>query len=158
SEGRYTLRHLPAGHFVAVVFERADFTRKVIQIDTSDQKTIQEPPFSRYDKSPMTVVRSPLNTSLAPQPFARVKVIDHTGKPVTGGEVQVLLKKSAVENGEAIIGLEQAGQRLVAYKADPDLSRLGSSVSVNLKEAGDTQVIEIPLPEPVWVTGRVVDA
>jgi beta-lactamase regulating signal transducer with metallopeptidase domain/uncharacterized GH25 family protein len=165
SEGRFVLERLPADYRLMTILERPGLAGKVIFIDTGPNKGVTEIK-TRGGRGPtIGVERSPLGVTLEPQRFALIRVRDIAGRPVGGGAVEMIDSQRhhtgmAVvdERGEARLALNKTGRYRVDYMADPLEPKLGKTVTAEIAPGQEPALIDIPLSEPIWQTGRVIDA
>ncbi|MFO0808338.1 MAG: carboxypeptidase regulatory-like domain-containing protein [Gemmataceae bacterium] len=163
--GRFALHHLPPDYRFHVGIRGDGLAWKSAYIDTAATAGATEMRVSGGGGGTYPVLRSPLSVDLKPQRFVTVKVLDHAGRPVTDGGVQAIdsQRHGAGQDemnarGECRIAAREPGRYQFIYGADPLNPRVGSSTSADIAAGTDSPVVEIRLPEPTWLTGRVVDA
>jgi hypothetical protein len=161
AEGRFDLHHVPAEHRASVAFEGNGVGRNFRFVETRAAMKDKEVPSFRGDPTP--VLRSPIALELKPQRAIRIKVTDHLGQPVTDGGLYSYSAKSGFsadldKNGEASGPNRGPGSLTIHYHTDPWRPRITTSVKVEIKDAEDTAVVEIRLPQSTWLSGAVVDA
>jgi hypothetical protein len=161
-EGRFTIRHLPPKHRVGIVFAAEKHERRFVCIDTDAQSKLTEIKSEHQERS-TPVLHSPIELKLSPAREIVVKVIDHEGQPVDGGAVQVIDAErhmagwEAVRGGQCPIIPRGNGPMTFQYGADPLEPRLGTVVDVEVTPDANF-IVEIRLPPPRWLEGRVIDA
>jgi protocatechuate 3,4-dioxygenase beta subunit len=162
SEGRFVLRNLPPDYRISAIFEHAGSKRTVIYIDTGNNPELKE---IRSRNTAFEVQRSPLKITLQPQRSATVKILDHTGKPVANGAVEMIDDQrhfagwqAVDERGEVHIPLKAQGKYSVSYGSDPLSPRLGQRMPVEIAAGDDSPTFEIRLPAFAWLAGQVIDA
>lgn len=163
-DGRFVFHHLPRDYRLAVMIEHPGFKYLSSVIDTGTDRSVSEVKYGNRGK-PMPLLRSPLSINLDAVRKVTVRVADHAGNPVSGGAIQVIDSErhfagwaDVDERGEARISVSKPGKYEFQYGGDPLQPVLGSTASAELPEDSSTPTVEIRLPEPRWITGRVADA
>jgi hypothetical protein len=164
NEGRFTLPNLPAGSWVSVWIGHAELKGMNFIINTGAQDGVTEIPRGSPQDDSFPIYRSPMNVAVERLPSGRIKVIDHAGRPVASGGVEIIggsrfhWQGDVNEHGEAWFPIQSPGRFRFRYGADPLHPGLGLMVIAEVATGEESPVVMIRLQEPRWVSGHVVDA
>ncbi len=164
-EGRFRMPYIPVGMRVMLEATAKGRTPRIFMVDTGDDATLTEAQFeeSRDERRPL--LRSPLKLSLLPQTAITVRVVDHEGKPVSGGTVQAIRENHTLAafgdltaQGEVQIPIKTAEKLRFHFDAGPGAPYLNTTATIDADPQQVAKPIVLKLPKPRWLTGRVVDA
>jgi beta-lactamase regulating signal transducer with metallopeptidase domain len=164
-DGRFTLHHMPSDFRLLAFLEGPEIFHNSVVFDTGDHKEIAQINMVGGGGGMMALDRSPLRAVLDRKKSLTVKVIDHNGKPVVDGFLQLVGgapgfgRQSTDSQGGTRFAIKSSDSMRILYSADPLHPRLGTSVKLNLAVGRDEDLaVQISLPQFKSVAGRVVDA
>ena len=164
-DGRFTLHHMPADYRLLAAVEGPEVFHNSVVFDTGDHKEIAQINMVGGGGGILPLEHSPLRVALDRQKSLTVKVIDHNGKPVVDGFLQLadgapgFGRQSTDSQGGTRFAIKSSDSIRILYFADPLYPRLGTSVKLDLAIGRDEDLaVQIPLPQFKSVAGRVVDA
>jgi protocatechuate 3,4-dioxygenase beta subunit len=165
ANGGFQLHNLPRDRRVFVACERHDLAREFFVLDTGAEGQPSQVKLEGGGRNVVPLRRSPINLTLMPQRFVTLKVLDHEGKPATNGGVEVIIsgrnyagRQGLSADGVTHVSVLSTGACEFRYFADPLSSQLGTRVTAEVAADAKGQPVEIQLPKPRWLEGRVVDA
>jgi len=164
ASGCFALPHVPRDIRLSVSWERSGRTRLWGVVDTGSPGAPAEVKFTSGGSATVPRWRSPLEIVLKSRSDVLVRVSDHRGLPVSTGTIQAIGSQRTTfasaaldERGEAHIPRGQLGEYSFHFRGDPLTPVLGTRVTAEIKDDA-APVVEIKLPAPRWLEGRVVDA
>jgi protocatechuate 3,4-dioxygenase beta subunit len=164
-DGRFTLHNLPANQRAFLKFEGRGF-RTSVCLHTGDPKDLSRVGFKGAHAAETKVVGLPIDIIAEPKRYVRVKVVDHENKRPDGGELSAF-GKAAFDggsgftldaSGEAFVPIKEPGRYTFHFWGDKLRPTLGASKTVDIPAGEDNPVVELRLPEPRWLTGRLLDS
>jgi len=162
-DGQFLLPNMPADVRVMVQCVGQQGERDFLLIDTADG-AFDKVKYRGGGSREQNVHRSPAKITLPQKPWVEIRIVDHTGKPVTGGGLEAVTKSrhfggsvSVEGNGSAKLIVNDAGVHQVRYVADPLSPAIGVSQQVDI-QVKNSEVVEFKLPKPIFIQGRVVDS
>ena len=138
NDGYFLIPNLPADTRVNVVCNGPKAERGYFLLDTGAGtfETI------KYQGREQKVLRSPARLTLIQKPSVQIRVVDHAGKPVSGGTIQAFNRErmsgdggSVGADGMAKLIVNDAGMHQVLYQADPQSPAIGISKQINIQAA-----------------------
>ena len=163
-QGGFRIPNLPKDYRAMIWGYGSTGQRSHFVIDTANND-FKEVQFKGGGGSKMPVYRTPLRIKTKQHPWIKVRITDHNGKPVPGGGVQAIDGARHYaggdvvrEDGTAILIVREAGVHSISYGPQLFSSNLSTRLTdiVILPERQET--IEIKLPQPRFVPGKVVDS
>jgi len=162
-DGQFSISNMPADYraFFSCVGQRGE--RKFILIDTGDNifKTVK---YRGGGVGKQDVLRSPAKVTLEQKPWVEIQVVDHNGKPVSGGGIEAITKDRhhggsvpIDKNGTGKLIVSDSGKHEVRYTSDPLFPAIGVSRQIDISATGSSKVT-LKLPKPIFIEGRVVDS
>lgn len=163
ADGGFRMRNLPVDRRLLLFLDKLDWGASTVLIDTDPSGTHPQLTYEPLRKV-LTIHRSPTTFELPRQSCLPVRVRDHTGAPVQGGAVEAVTADrgfagwSAIdESGTAWLKLHAGGPLTLFVGCDPLAPRLCVTVADVAPEGEPPAPVTVRLPEPRWISGRVVD-
>jgi protocatechuate 3,4-dioxygenase beta subunit len=160
--GHFELSNLPSDYRLAITIADGGFAKDFFFLDTSADGHVDELRSSNGRQQMTRVMRSPVDITVDARKPVTVRVTSG-GVPVRGGGLQTVLSDRKVSGRNNVDGqgvartwLSPPAECIFMYVADPFDPGLNAIVTRQIEPA-DT-AIEIALPAPRWLPGRVVDA
>ena len=161
--GRFSLHHMPRDMRLLIHCEGASGERGFFLIDTG-ANAFTTITYRNGGGTESRVHRTPVRANVKQQPWIRIRVLDHEGKPVKGGGVEAVDDQghyggqaSVGDDGIAVLIVNNPGAHTVGYYADPLQPAVGVQINVDIAEL-QSDVVEMRLPDSRWLTGKVLDA
>jgi hypothetical protein len=162
--GHFQLRNTPPERRVLLEAKHSEWEPHWFAVDTGQYQTATTLTSPRLGKTSYPVMRSPLEISLEPHRSVVVRIRDHNGAAVRGGAVSAYGAAGsgaweAVEaGGVARLQFREPGAYNFHYGADPLDPQLQISREITINDVQPAGVVDLQLPKPRWLTGRVVDS
>lgn len=159
-DGIFEFGGLPVNRFVGLVAESAEYSDAHVTIQTR-----VAPRDPDDDQDEMEVLEAFTTVTVQKKQPLSIRVVDHAGQPVSGGSVFIQQERRTIEVSPK--GMAELDLRPHAGRQQLDLrysSGLASSlpnqvltIDADSWPDAERRRVEIRLPRPVWLTGRVVD-
>ena len=167
--GGFVLHHVPKWSRIFVSVEHPSYGATSEFIETSPSAAgvneSSKTTVTTIRKKEFTVRQSPLNVVLKKMPTVSVHIKPFNGSPIKNGLIWVHNPQKgegyrvAVEGSDIVtVPIHNTGLLSFSYESDPLVPMLGARVKQEIFPENTNQVVEIRIPEPHWVTGRVVNS
>lgn len=170
--GEFVLHHVPASARAYLSAEHPQLDSISVSVDTSpfsNTTADNKETFITVGRQKFLVARPPVRIELKQQPMIEVQIFDPAGQQVHSGYLNVIAtydtqvwepvsNVNIIPNQPTMVPIRRPGRYAFMFipSAGAPLSGLRLEQSITILNQNNT--VEMRLPEPRWVTGRVVDS
>lgn len=160
-DGRFVLSGMPRDYRISIQCTSVAGHRAFFLIDTGTG-TNDEASYRNAGQGTVSVHRTPIHVTAKQQPWIRIRVVDHEGRPVSGGGVEASTENryggsaEVSQDGIAVLIVNQPGIHEVRYAGDPLEPIMGLVQSIDIRPR-HTETVEMKLLASRALTGHVVD-
>ena len=162
-EGRFNVSNMPSGYVVQLACRTDDGGLGGVIVKTGDSD-LGAVTFAHSRSSERSIQKSPIKLSVTEGIRLPIKVVDHTGKPVTSGGLGATGPARSISytaeigaDGIGVLTVNQWGTYRVAYVADPLSPAVGLSQYVDVQEGESPPVVVMRVPSFQVLQGTVID-